>query len=53
MRNAQSNYDNLTSTKSMTLQTLQNNIDQARIQYEDARKEYDKLFISSPIDGKI
>lgn len=53
LRNAQSNYDNLTSTKSMTLQTLQNNIDQARIQYEDARKEYDKLFISSPIDGKI
>lgn len=53
LRTAKNNYDNLLSTKNMTLQTLQNSIDQARIQYEDAQKEYDKLFITSPIDWKV
>lgn len=53
LQNAKNTYDNLISTKDLTLSTLQNNIDQTNIQYQNASKEYEKLFIKSPISWKI
>lgn len=53
LQNAKNNYNNLINTKDLTLKTLENNINQAYIQLENAQKEYQKLFVKSPISGKI
>ncbi|USN58639.1 MAG: HlyD family efflux transporter periplasmic adaptor subunit [Candidatus Peribacteria bacterium] len=50
---AKNTYDNAIKTRSVNLRNLQNAINEAQIAYNQAKNEYDKLTITSPIDGTI
>ena len=53
VKTAQSNLRNAKATRDITLRSLQNSIDDARISYTASAKEYAKLTITSPINGTI
>jgi len=50
---ARNNLENTQKTKDVTLKSLQNAINEAQISYTSAQKEYNKLTITSPINGSV
>jgi len=50
---ARNNLKNSQKTKDITLKSLQNAISEAQISYASAQKEYNKLTITSPINGSV
>lgn len=50
---AKNTLDNAKKTREVTLRSLQNSINEARIWYQTALKEYNKLTITSPINGIV
>ncbi len=53
IKTARNNLDNAKKTRSVTLRSLNNSIAEAQISYTASAKEYNKLTITSPINGTI
>ena len=53
VKNAETAYNTVTENKDIQLQLLSNAISDARLAYERALTQYNRLQISSPIDGVI
>ena len=53
VKNAETAYNTVTENKDLQLQLLSNAISDARLAYERALTQYNRLQISSPIDGVI
>ena len=53
LKNTKTNYETLTSNKAVQLSLLDNAITDAKIAYEAAITQYEKLDIKSPIPGVI
>lgn len=53
LKSAQNTLDNAKKSRDVTLRSLQNAIDEARIGYKTALNEFNKLTITSPINGTI
>ena len=53
VKNAETAYNTVTENKDIQLQLLSNTISDARLAYERALTQYNRLQISSPIDGVI
>ncbi|MCP4523870.1 MAG: HlyD family efflux transporter periplasmic adaptor subunit [Candidatus Gracilibacteria bacterium] len=53
LASAENTLKNTKETRSVTLRSLQNSIDEARIGYKKSLIQYEKLTIKSPIDGVI
>lgn len=52
-KNAQINYDNIVKNKEITKRSLLNSIENARISLEEAQRDYNNLFVKSPINWVI
>jgi len=53
IRTAENNLENAQKNKQLTLRSLNNSIADARVNYRASAKEYNKLVITSPINGTI
>ena len=53
IRSAQNTLSNARKNKDVTLRSLQNAIDEARIGYSSSAKEFSKLTVKSPINGTV
>lgn len=52
-KNAQINYDNTVKNKEITQRSLLNSIENAKISLEEAQRDYNNLFVKSPINWVI
>lgn len=53
IESAQESFENAKKNRDVTLRSLKNSIDEARVWYSSSAKEYGKLTLVSPIDGTI
>lgn len=53
IKTAKNNLNNAIQTRSVTLRSLNNSIEEAQISYTSSAREYNKLTITSPINGTI
>jgi len=53
LQTAKNTLDNAKKTRDVTLRSMQNSIEEAKISYSSSAKEFSKLTITSPINGTV